>query len=91
MLGNLVGFPLWHEADVLTVVRNVRSPEQSVKCLLAASFSGFDRELSGALIEKAVPHMTTGVLAWRLKCNSSPSALVTISDVGCPDKLALLL
>jgi hypothetical protein len=33
---------LWHETDMPTLFRNVRSQGQSGKHLLALSFSGFD-------------------------------------------------
>jgi hypothetical protein len=39
----LVDFRVWHETDMPTALRDVRSQGQSGKHLLALSFSGFDR------------------------------------------------
>jgi hypothetical protein len=38
----------WHETDMLTAVRDVRSQGQSGKHILAVSFSGFDPEQKSA-------------------------------------------
>ena len=38
----LVNFHIWHETDMPTALRNVRSRGQSGKHVLALSFSGFD-------------------------------------------------